>query len=235
MSAIVKDFYEYAPPGVDPGNLNGLLIVIEGPDASGRSTQISLIRKWLEEKGFAVDEVGLKRSELVAPTLEKAQQGNVLSPRTMSLFYATDFYDQMENRIIPALKAGFIVLADRYIFTLMARDIVRGANPLWLSSLYSMAVVPDAVYYLYASCNKLVDRTFAKHGHLDYWESGMDMGLSRYWYNSFVRYQNKMHHEFKKFQKKYDFEIINANRTVTAVNNDLNSRIQMVLKKNDLL
>lgn len=229
---IKKICYKFPPPGLDLSNLTGLLIVIEGPDSSGRSTQIQLIRKWLEEKGYAVDEVGLKRSKLVAQAIQKAQEGNILSPRTMSLFYATDFYDQLENRIIPALRAGFIVLADRYIFTLMARDIVRGGDPEWLTSLYSMAIVPDAVYYLMASCKTLMERTFQSYGELDYWESGLDIGLSRNWYESFTKYQNKIRMEFKKLQQRYSFDIINANRSIKTINKELMSKIEMVLEQN---
>lgn len=227
-----KRCYNFPPPGIDVSNLAGQLIVIEGPDSSGRSTQMNLIKTWLEQKGYAVDEVGLKRSKLIASALEKAQEGNVLSPRTMSLFYATDFYDQLENRIIPALRAGFIVLADRYIYTLIARDIARGSDPEWVTSLYSMAVIPDAVFYLMASTDTLMERTFFSYGRLDYWESGMDIGISRDWYESFLRYQHRMRIEFKKLQQKYDFEIINANRSIKSINNDLKKKIQMVLEKN---
>ena len=141
------------PPGVELSRLIGQLIVIEGPDASGRSTQIAHLSKWIEQTGCSVVQVGLKRSVLVGNELEKAKQGNVLSPRTMSLFYAADFYDQMENNIVPALCAGSIVIADRYIFTLMARDLVRGADPAWVESLYSRALAPDAVYFLQVSRN----------------------------------------------------------------------------------
>ncbi|MGZ8449004.1 MAG: dTMP kinase, partial [Candidatus Deferrimicrobiaceae bacterium] len=144
----MKKFYGEGLPGVAPGVLKGKLIVIEGPDGSGRSTQIAVLTDWLEGRGYAVEQVGLKRSPLIGAELAKAKEGNVLSPRTLSLFYATDFADQLENRIIPALRAGFIVLADRYIYTLMARDIVRGAEFEWLRSVYSIALVPDIVMYL---------------------------------------------------------------------------------------
>jgi len=152
-----KRSYGKPPPGMDPRTLSGALIVIEGPDSSGRSTQILLLSEWLEQKGYAVRQTGLSRSQLVGTAITQAKQGNILSPRTMSLFYATDFYDQMENVIVPALRAGYIVLADRYIFTLMARDLVRGANPEWVESLYSMAIIPDAVYFIMASSRNLVE------------------------------------------------------------------------------
>ena len=132
---VTHRIFRDGPPPVEMEELGGLLIVVEGPDSSGRSTQIWLLSRWLEQLGFAVEQMGLKRSKLVANELELAKQGNVLSPRTMALFYATDFYDQLENRIAPALRAGSVVLADRYIFTLMARDRVRGASAEWLRRL----------------------------------------------------------------------------------------------------
>ena len=122
-------------------------------------------------------QVGLKRSTLVSEELDQAQNGNILSHTTLSLFYATDFADQLENIILPALKAGFMVLADRYIYTLMARDLVRGMDESWLKNLYGIALVPDAVFYLNVSPEQLVQRNFAKNYALDYWESGMDLGL----------------------------------------------------------
>jgi len=218
-------------PGVDLTKLAGLLIVIEGPDSSGRSTQIGLLSEWLEQKGYAVAQMGLTRSVLVGEALDEAKMGNTLSPRTMSLFYATDFYDQLENSIIPALRAGYIVLADRYVYTLMARDLVRGANPDWVESLYSKAIVPDAVYLLQATIANLADRTLATHHIMDYWESGMDLGLSRDWYDSFVRYQLKLRAEFLRLQRKYNLELINANRNVKTTQNDLRGRVEMILER----
>jgi len=138
-------FYGKGIPNVNADDLTGKLIVIEGADGSGRSTQIRLLTDFLEGRGYGTVNVGLKRSNLVSAELEQAMQGNVLSQGTLSLFYATDFMDQLENNIIPALRAGFIVLADRYIYTLIARDILRGSDPGWLQTIYSLALVPDAV------------------------------------------------------------------------------------------
>ena len=224
-----KRCYGNPPPGVNVEELRGLLVVIEGPDSSGRSTQIHMLSSWLEQRGYAVVQTGLLRSPIVGPALEAAKQGNVLSPRTMSLFYATDFYDQLENTIIPALRAGYLVLADRYMYTLQARDLVRGANPEWVESLYSMAVIPDAVFFLMASSRNLVERTLTANQLLDYWESGMDIGISRNWYDSFIRYQRRLRVEFKKLQEKYGFEIVDANRSVSAIQKGLRARVESVL------
>ena len=222
-------FYGEGIPGVTPESLVGKLIVVEGPDGSGRSTQISLLIDALERRGHAVVNVGLRRSQLVSRELEEAKKGNVLSPTTRSLFYATDFADQLENRIIPALKAGFIVLADRYIYTLMARDLVRGADLRWLEGLYGIALVPDAVFFLQVSPRILVERNFQKSGTLDYWESGMDLGLSRDIFESFMKYQRLLQVQFRKLQERYHFEVINGNRSIRAVFRDLYARVAKVL------
>jgi len=228
----VKRCFGSPPPGLDLGRLIGALIVIEGPDSSGRSTHIGLLAEWLEQNGYPVVQIGLKRSKLVGAELETAKQGNVLSPRTMSLFYATDFYDQLENNMVPALRAGSVVLADRYIFTPMARDIVRGADADWLASLYSKALVPDAVFCLQVSDRTLVDRTLASHDGLDYWEAGMDLGLERDWFGSFIKYQRRVRAEFRKLQKRYDFAPINANRSIATIQTELKDRVRRVLLAN---
>ena len=224
-----KSFFGKPPAGVDPKKLQGALIVIEGMDSSGRSTHINNLIPWLEQKGYSVVSTGLKRSLLVSEELETAKNGNVLSPRTMSLFYATDFYDQLENNILPALNAGCVVLADRYIFSLMIRDIVRGAEKEWVSSLYQMALIPDAVFYLDTSIKTLIDRTLASHPTLDYWESGMDLGYSRDWFDSMIKYQNRVKKEFVNIRNGYKFDIVNANRTVKVVNLELRAKIEKVL------
>src|SRR6185295_9728214 len=168
-----KKWYGHGIPGVDLQRLSGKLFVVEGADGSGRSTQIVRLVEYLEKCGHGTVQVGLKRSTLVSEELEKAQQGNILSRITLSLFYATDFADQLENIILPALKAGFIVLADRYIYTLMIRDMVRGMDEAWLKNLYGIALVPDAVFYLSVEAEELVQRNLSKNATLDYWESGM--------------------------------------------------------------
>jgi len=222
-------FYGHGIPRVKTEELGGKLIVIEGSDGSGRSTQIAHLVEWLETGGRATVQVGLKRSTLVSAELEKAQEGNVLSRTTLSLFYATDFADQVENIILPALKAGFIVLADRYIYTLMARDMVRGMDEKWLKNLYGIAPVPDAVFYLSAEPEELVQRNLSKNATLDYWESGMDLGLSRDIFDSFLKYQTAMSEAFHKLQKSYGFDILDANRSVSAVSKELRKKISALL------
>ncbi len=224
-----RSFYGDGIPGVNPDELVGKLIVVEGADGSGRSTQIASLVEWLETSGHATVQVGLKCSTLVSEELERAQNGNILSRTTLSLFYATDFADQLENIILPSLKAGFIVIADRYIYTLMARDIVRGMDVAWLKNLYGIALKPDAVFYLAIEPNELVQRNLAKTATLDYWESGMDLGLSRDLFDSFVEYQTLMETAFRKLQRTYGFSIVNGTRAVGEVNAELKKKISAVL------
>jgi len=224
-----RQFYGHGLPRVNLEKLAGRLIVVEGADGSGRSTQLARLVEWLEGGGHATVQVGLKRSTLVSEELEKAKQGNILSRTTFSLFYATDFADQMENTIVPALKAGFIVLSDRYIYTLMARDMLRGMDEPWLKNLYGIALVPDAVFYLNVSPEELVQRNFAKNSALDFWESGMDLGLSRDMFDSFVQYQTAMGKIFKQLQHDYDFTIVDGNRSPEAINHELKHKTAEVL------
>jgi dTMP kinase len=225
-----RRFYGYGIPNVDRERLAGKLIVVEGADGSGRSTQIGLLRDWLEGCGHATVSVGLKRSTLVSEELDQAQNGNILSHTTLSLFYATDFADQLENIILPGLKAGFMVLADRYIYTLMARDLVRGMDEAWLKNLYGIALVPDVVFYLNVSPEQLVQRNFAKKSALDYWESGMDLGLSREMFDSFLKYQALMAQQFKRLQALYGFNIVNGDQSPGEINIEMQHRIEAVLK-----
>ena len=218
-------FFGRPLPEVRDTKFSGRLFAIEGADGSGRSTQIAQLSQWLEANGFAVRHMGLRRSNLVAEELEDAKQGNVLTHTTLALFYATDFFDQLVHEIIPALRAGLIVLADRYVYTLLARAIVRGANPAWTRNLYSPALVPDAVFYFRVGAAQLVERNFQKNPTLDYWESGMDLGLSRDMFDSFIRYQRLIAAEFQRMAKDHAFTVINANLRVETIQRDLRRQI----------
>jgi dTMP kinase len=224
-----RRFYGHGIPGVELGKLAGKLIVVEGADGSGRSTQIARLVEWLEGSGHATVQVGLSRSTLVSEELEQAKHGNILSHTTMSLFYATDFADQLENIILPGLRAGFMVLADRYIYTLMVRDLVRGMDEAWLRNLYGIALVPDTVFYLNVSPEELVQRNFSKTHSLDYWESGMDLGLSRDMFDSFLKYQALVGKQFQRLQATYGFTMVDAHRSVNEINLELRKKISAVL------
>src|SRR5690606_22782185 len=142
--------------------------------------------------------------------------------------------DQLDNVILPGLRAGYIVLADRYIYTLMARDLVRGMDREWLRKLYGMALVPDAVFYLRVSPENLIERNFAKDFALDYWESGMDLGLSRDMFDSFIEYQQRIVTAFRDLQAEYGFRIVDANRSIEEVQAELREGIAAILKGDPL-
>jgi dTMP kinase len=210
--------------------VKGRLIVIEGPDASGRSTHIGMITAKLEADGHAVLNTGLRRSELIGEGIMEAKREHMLGRRTMSLFYAADFADQLENKIMPALRAGYVVLADRYIYTLMARDAVRGMSRRWSHQLFGFAIVPDLVFYLDVDPEELVHRVFQKNTFLDYYESGADLGLSDDMYESFMIYQRMIAKEFCSMQKRYNLSIVNGNRSIPEVDADLQKRIDHFLR-----
>jgi dTMP kinase len=205
--------------------VKGRLIVIEGPDASGRSTQVAMLTSRLEADGHAVLNTGLRRSELISEGILEAKRNFVLGKRTLSLFYAADFADQLENKIIPALRSGYIVLADRYIYTLMSRDAVRGISTRWSHNLFGFAMKPHLVFYLEVDPNELVHRVFQKNSSLDYYESGADLGLSDNMLESFLIYQGLLAKQFRKMQKKYGLVHINGNRSIMEINKDMQKRI----------
>jgi dTMP kinase len=210
--------------------VKGRLIVIEGPDASGRSTQITMLTSKLEADGHAVLNSGLRRSELISQGILEAKRNFVLGKRTISLFYAADFADQLENKIIPALRSGYIVLADRYIYTLMARDAVRGISIRWSHNLFGFAMKPHLVFYLDVDPNELVHRVFQKNSSLDYYESGADLGLSDNMLKSFLIYQGLLAKQFRKMQKKYGLVPINGNRSILEINKDLQDKMDYFLR-----
>ncbi len=209
----------------------GKLIVLEGTDGVGRSTQVSMLKQWLEDEGYAVSDTGLKRSPLTQPGLDAAKTGHTLSPLTMSLFYATDFADRLENQIVPALKAGFIVLSDRYFYSTIARDVVRGADPLWVRQLYGFALKPDLTLYMRADIVTLVTRMVNGRG-FDYWESGMDMHFSDNLYDSFITYQTNLLKQFDELSKEYQFLTIDATRPSQIVFEELRKRIRSFIVNN---
>ncbi len=207
----------------------GSLIVLEGPDGSGRSTQIDMITTKLEADGHAVITTGLKRSELIGAGILEAKHKLPLGKKTLALFYAADFADQLEHKVIPALHAGYVVLADRYIYTLMARSSVRGISRSWSHDLFGFAIQPDLVFYLDVPPVELFHRVFQKYGTLDYYESGADIGLSDDLFESFVLYQKGIAKEFRLMEAKYGIVPIDGGRPVAEVNVDLQKRIDSYL------
>jgi len=224
------NFYGAGFPYKEVGEIAGKLIVVEGTDGVGRSTQINLLRSWLEKNGFGVSDTGLRRSPLTQPGLDEAKKGHTLTPTTLSLFYATDFADRLENQIIPALKAGFYVLSDRYFYSIIARDIVRGADPQWARKIYQFALVPDIIIYLKADVATLVGRIVHGRG-FNYWESGMDVIKGDNLYDSFIGYQTRMIDQLDQMANEYHFITIDANRSVNDIFFDLRHHINKLLKE----
>jgi len=218
-------FYSEPLPGVETSELMGKLVVIEGPDAVGRSTQIALLRHWLEQEGHAVLDTGMARSALAGKGIQMAKEGNTLGPITMTLFYTTDFADRLENEIIPALRAGFVVLIDRYIFSIMARAVARGEDRRWIEQVAGFALVPHAVFYLRAEVHQLVQRVVLGRGQFDYWESGMDLRFGPDMYESFVRYQARLIKALDSMVDPYGFTVIDANQPIPKIFNELKQRI----------
>src|SRR5579863_6662934 len=218
-------FYGEALVGFDPSEITGNLIVIEGMDGSGRSTQIALLQEWLESEGFAVQTSGLRRSNLVGRDIDELLAKNAVTRLTLSLMYATDFFDQVEHRIVPALKSGAVVLADRYIFTLIARSVVRGINRDYLAGLYAMALRPNLTFWLNVRPETAFGREFKKAQAISYWEAGRDMSLSHDLYWSFIRYQTMIKREFEVMAKRHSFIELDGEASVSSVNKQLRQRI----------
>jgi dTMP kinase len=218
-------FYSEPLPGVDTSDLQGKLIVIEGPDAVGRSTQIALLRQWLEQEGHAVLDSGMARSALAGKGIKMAKEGNTLGPVTMTLFYTTDFADRLENEIVPALRAGFVVLIDRYIFSIMARAIARGEDRKWIEQVAGFALVPHAVLYLHADVEHLVSRVVLGRGAFDFWESGMDLRFGDDMYESFLRYQARLIKALDDMVEPYEFQVIDATQPIPKIFRELQRRI----------
>jgi dTMP kinase len=219
------EFYSESLAGVDRDELQGRLIVIEGPDSVGRSTQVARLRTWLEHQGHAVLDTGMARGALAGKGISQAKRGNTLGPVTMTLYYATDFADRLEHEIVPALRAGFVVLTDRYIFSLMARAIARGEDRSWIERVAGFALVPHAVYYLRAEVRDLLTRVVLGRGAFDYWESGMDMRFGADMHDSFVRYQSRVIRALDRMAKRYNFVIVDATKTPEQIFRELRRSI----------
>jgi dTMP kinase len=245
MSSPSEDTVEDASAGVQPGRYYGRgipyypidgypgkLIAIEGTDGVGRSTQIQLLREWLEVKGYGVVETGWTRSPLMQPTIELAKSSNTLNKLTFVLLYATDFADRLEKEIIPALKAGFVVLSDRYIFSALARAGVRGVDRPWLRALYGFAITPHMVFYLKVDVSTLIRRVLAARG-MDFWESGMDLKHGDDIYDSFRAYQSKLLREYASMADEFHFRNVDARRPIEQIQEELRRQVAAFLEPSE--
>lgn len=206
----------------------GLLIVIEGTDGSGKSTQLELLKKSIQDKSYGVMVSEWKTSRLIANVIDDAKERNLLNATTYSLLYAADFADRLENQIIPALKSGFIVLLDRYYYTALARDVVRGQDIEWVKNLYEYAPEPDLVFYLDMPVDVLLKRIIGTTG-LNYYESGRDMGFSTDFYKSFKIYQQKSLDEYNNMKSTYNFKSIDGTMSIEEIHKIMNDEVQKIL------
>ncbi|MFN2431894.1 MAG: dTMP kinase [Gemmatimonadota bacterium] len=220
-------------PYIDVSDLAGKLITIEGTDSAGRSTQMKGLREWLEVQGYGVVETGWTRSDLMSEAILVAKEGHQLSRITFTLMYAIDFADRVENQIIPALKSGFVVLADRYLYTALARARVRGIDEEWVRALYGFALRPDLVLYLRVSTDNLIRRVLQSDG-IDYWEAGMDLNLGQDPYDSFIAYQSRLLDAFEELGRLYGFRVIDGNRSIYEIQQDLRREIRDFLDLDDV-
>jgi len=222
-------YYGRSIPYLPINGYPGKLIAIEGTDGVGRSTQIQLLREWLEVKGYGVVETGWTRSPLMQPTIELAKSSNTLNKLTFVLLYATDFADRLEKEVIPALKAGFVVLSDRYIFTALARAGVRGVDRAWLRNVYAFAIAPHLVFYLNIDVKTLSRRVLESRG-MDFWESGMDLKTGDDIYDSFRAYQSKLLREYSSMADEFHFRVVDARRPIDRIQDELRRQVAAYLE-----
>lgn len=221
--------YWHPLPNLQPDDYPGRLIVLEGTDGVGRSTQIRLLKRWLESSGIAVFDTGLSRSVLAGRHLRQAREGHTMGRMTQALYYATDFADRLENEMIPALRAGYVVLTDRYVYSLIARATVRGMSGEWLRKVYGFAIRPSAVYYLAISVPKLVPRVLASGG-FDYWEAGADYIAAGDLYDCFVQHQTALLRQFDHMTEEFGFTVVDASRSIEETFDTLQREVAEVVK-----
>ncbi len=205
--------------------LPGKLIVVEGIDGSGKSTQLRLLGVWLRHLGLRVFNTDWNSSDLVKKITSKGKKKNLLTPTTFSLLHATDFADRYERNIYPLLKAGYYVLADRYIFTAYARDTVRGCNPSWVRKMYSFAIKPDVTFYFDVPLEVSVGRILTGRSKIKYHEAGMDLNLSTDIYESYKIFQARIIKEYKSMATKEKFQMMNGSLSIEVQQKQMRQKV----------
>lgn len=214
---------------LQPNTYDGKLIIVEGIDGSGKSTQIDLLYKWLQSQGRTVYFSEWNSSELVKSTTRLGKKRKMFTPTTFSVLQATDFADRWENRILPLLRAGVLVLADRYAFTAFARDVARGVDRQWVRNLYSFALQPDIALYFQVPLEIAVDRILSARAQIKYYEAGMDIGLSDNVVTSFRLFQQRIVGEYEKMVEEYRFTVIDGTLPIHTQQQQVRSVFQQVL------
>jgi dTMP kinase len=197
-------------------NFPGRLIAVEGLDGSGKSTQIHLLQRWLESEGLKVFFSEWNSSELVKSATSKGKKRELLTPTTFSLIHATDFADRYERQLVPLLRAGYLVLCDRYFFTAFARDTVRGCTPEWVRGIYRFAALPDLTFFFRAQLEVSLQRILDGRPQLKYFEAGMDLRLSTDPYESFRIFQGRILEQYLAMSTQFKFLVIDANQPIEA-------------------
>ena len=208
----------------------GRLLVFEGLDGSGKSTQARLVSRWLGARGYRVFFTEWNSSELVSDTIRRGKKKGLLTPTTFSLLHATDFADRFERHILPPLRAGYLVICDRYAFTAFVRDAARGCDPEWVRTMYSFAPTPDKTFYFRVPVDVSLKRKLASRQKISYYEAGMDQGLSADLTQSYERFQGRLKREYERSVARDGFTVIDAARPVEKVHADLRREIRPLLE-----
>ena len=212
-----------------PGSGRGRLIVVEGIDGSGKSTQLHLLDKWLGSLGLNVFFTEWNSSDVVKEITSKGKKKALLTPTTFSLLHATDFADRYERNISPLLEANYFVLADRYIYTAFARDVVRGCTPTWVRKIYSFAQVPDIAFYFRLPTETAMDRILQGRPKMKYYEAGMDLNLSNDEYESYRIFQSRIVEQYDLMTKKDGFAVVDATLDIEEQQNLMRRQVVRLL------
>lgn len=214
----------------EPHSYPGKLIIVEGIDGSGKSTQISLMHRWLESEGYKVFFTEWNSSALVRRAMRRGKKKDLLTPTTFSLLHAVDFADRLTYRILPPLKGGMIVLADRYVYTAFARDVARGVHPEWVRAVYSIAPRPDLAIYFRVPIEISLERILAGRQKLKYHEAGMDLGLSREPVESFRLFQSRVLEIYDSVAKEFDLKVVDATGEIDEQQRVVRKMVQRILR-----
>lgn len=219
-----------ASPDARGRKFPGRLIVFEGLDGSGKSTQAQLLRKWLAFRGYRVFFTEWNSSDLVSDTIRRGKKRNLLTPTTFSLLHATDFADRFERHILPPLQAGYLVVCDRYVYTAFTRDVARGCDAGWVRNLYAFAVKPDKVFYFRVPVQTALARKEASRQKINYYEAGMDLGLADDTADSYLAFQGMLKREYDKLAEPEGFQVIDAEQQIEALSTEVRKGIRPLLE-----
>jgi dTMP kinase len=207
----------------------GRLFVFEGLDGSGKSTQAALLAKWLAAQGYRVFQTEWNSSELVSSTIRRGKKKGLLTPTTFSLLHATDFADRFDRKILPPLRAGYVVVCDRYSFTAFVRDAARGCDPEWVRTIYSFAPTPDVAFYFRVPVRVTLQRKIASRLKINYYEAGMDLGLSDDLHDSYERFQGRLKREYERIAVQDRMTVIDSTRPVEKIQAELRENVRPIL------